>query len=58
MRFATRLAAATAALATSALAMAHEGHGMEGVHMHASDTAGFIVVAVLATLAIWLSRGE
>jgi hypothetical protein len=58
MRFATRLAAAAAVLATSTVAMAHGGHGFQGAHMHASDTAGFIVVAVLATLAIWLSRGE
>ncbi|MDB5871495.1 MAG: hypothetical protein JWQ07_937 [Ramlibacter sp.] len=47
------------ALCTGAAgAFAHEGHGLEGVHMHSSDTAGFIVVAVLATLAIWLSHGE
>lgn len=48
--------AATALLAGAAAA--HEGHGLAGVHWHASDTWGFIVVAALAALAIWLSRGE
>ena len=40
-------------------AHAHPGHGAaQPWHWHASDTAGFLAVAVLAGLAIWLSRGE
>ncbi|MBC5765175.1 hypothetical protein [Ramlibacter albus] len=40
-------------------ALAHGGHGAVGeVHWHATDTAGFMLVVVLATLAILLSRGE
>jgi hypothetical protein len=59
MRFAKQLAAAAALLVTSAASMAHEAHGLAGSsHWHATDTAGFAVVALLATLAIWLSRGE
>ena len=41
--------------ATSAV-HAHPGHGaVQEWHWHASDTAGFLMVAVLAGLAIWLS---
>ncbi len=42
-------------LATTA-AFAHEGHGLAGTHWHASDTLGFVVVAALAVVAVWLSR--
>jgi len=37
-------------------ALAHEGHGAEGVHWHATDTWGFFVTAALAAAAIWFSR--
>lgn len=51
------LVTALAALATSA--HAHPGHGAaEPWHWHASDTSGFLLVAVLAGLAIWFSREE
>ena len=51
------LPAALSALATSA--HAHSGHGAATEwHWHASDTAGFVMVVVLAGLAIWLSRGD
>jgi hypothetical protein len=58
MRFAKQLAAATAILATTAGAWAHGGHGLEGSHWHATDVSGFVLVVVLATLAILFSRGE
>jgi len=49
----------TALLALATSAHAHPGHGAtQPWHWHASDTAGFLMVAVLAGLAIWLSRGE
>ena len=35
-------------------AHAHEGHGLWGTHWHASDTWGFLVLAVV--LAFWFSR--
>ena len=42
-------------------AWAHEGHGMDATmgatHWHATDTWGFLAVAALAALAIWMSRG-
>ena len=51
------LPAALCALASAA--HAHPGHGaVTEWHWHASDTAGFVMVGVLAGLAIWLSRGD
>jgi hypothetical protein len=41
---------------TSTIAWAHEGHGFEGSHWHASDTFGFALVAALALAALWWSR--
>ena len=38
-------------------ALAHEGHGMGATHWHATDTWGFLAVAALTALAIWMSRG-
>jgi hypothetical protein len=53
-RIATLLAAAPALPA-----FAHGGHGpASGFHWHATDTAGFVVVLVLAAAAIWSSRGK
>jgi hypothetical protein len=49
------LAPLLAALATRAFA--HPGHGaVQEWHWHATDTAGFLMVAVLAGIAIWWSR--
>ena len=41
------------ALAASPLALAHDGHGMAASHWHATDTLGFIVLAVAAGLVWW-----
>jgi hypothetical protein len=51
------LPAALCALASSV--HAHPGHGAASEwHWHASDTSGFLMVAVLAGLTLWLSRGD
>jgi len=34
-------------------ALAHEGHGMDGSHWHATDLWGFAVVLALAAAAVW-----
>ncbi len=44
------------AAATSA--QAHGGHGAAPWHWHATDAWGFVGVAALAAVAIWLSRGD
>ena len=36
----------------STLALSHDGHGLEG-----SDAWGFVVFAVVATVALWLGKG-
>jgi len=45
-----RNGAALTALAASAAAWAHEGHGMEGGHWHATDIWGLLAVAAAAAL--------
>ncbi len=37
-------------------ASAHDGHSLAGTHWHATDTLGFVLVAVLALAAVWFSR--
>jgi hypothetical protein len=44
------------ALGLSPLAFAHEGHGMGAYHWHASDTLGFVVLAVAVGLVLWAIR--
>jgi len=51
-----KLIAACAGLIGTTAVFAHEGHGLQGVHWHATDTLGFVVVAVMVAVAIWLSR--
>ena len=58
MRYAKHLATAGALLMASAHSLAHDGHGLMGIHWHATDAAGLALVAVLAGIAIWLSRGK
>ena len=45
-----RNGAALTALAASAAAWAHEGHGMEGSHWHATDIWGLLAIAAAAAL--------
>jgi len=42
------------------LAVAHEGHGIEGAsHYHATDVWGFVSMAVAAALVWWFTgRGK
>lgn len=36
---------------------AHDGHGLGGVHWHATDAWGFVALGAMIALGIWLSRG-
>ncbi len=48
---------ATFAVSTGASSVfAHDGHGLAGSHWHSTDVLGFVAVACLAALAVWLSR--
>ena len=45
------------ALSTATTAvLAHDGHGMEGAHWHATDAGSFVLLGAVVALAIWLSR--
>jgi len=44
-------------LVASAPALAHDGHGLAGSHWHATDTWGFVALAVGLAAAIWFSKG-
>jgi hypothetical protein len=37
-------------------AAAHEGHGLLGGHWHASDAFGFVALALVVGVAVWISR--
>jgi hypothetical protein len=54
-----RIALAPLLATLASNAFAHAGHGaVQEWHWHATDTAGFLMVAVLAGIAIWLSRDK
>jgi hypothetical protein len=38
-------------------AAAHDGHGVAGVHLHASDAFGFVLIAAVLG-GWWLLRGR
>ena len=44
------------ALGASSLAWAHEGHGLGTHHWHATDTLGFVVLALAVGLVLWAIR--
>jgi hypothetical protein len=54
---ALKLIAASAGISWANGVFAHDGHGLSGIHWHATDTWGFVAVAALAGLAMWWSRG-
>jgi hypothetical protein len=35
---------------------AHEGHGLQGSHWHATDLWGFVAIGVVLAIAIWHGR--
>lgn len=39
-------------------ALAHEGHGLNGSHWHASDTWGFLLAGVVIAIVLWTRRGK
>jgi predicted alpha/beta hydrolase len=42
--------------AVPALAPAHEGHGLAGHHWHASDTLGYVLLALALGVVLWAAR--
>jgi Co/Zn/Cd efflux system component len=41
------------ALLWAVAAQAHDGHGLQGAHWHATDVAGFVVAVVAAAAFLW-----
>ena len=37
---------------------AHDGHAMAGSHWHATDVWGFLSMAAVLAVGIWLSGGD
>ena len=55
------LSASLVALAgslASSLAIAHDGHGLDGPHGHATDAVGLVVALVALAAAIWFGRNK
>ena len=52
-----QLIAALTLLSTSGLALAHDDHGPQGSHWHATDVWGFVALGAAIVAALWLSRG-
>jgi len=50
-------AVALTLLAAHGLALAHDGHGMQGSHWHATDLLGLVFGLAVAAL-VWRSRGD
>ena len=55
-QFTTKSIAAYALGIEATAVFAHEGHGLAGMHWHASDAWGFVSLATMIAVAIWLSR--
>ena len=55
-KFTTKLIAACACITWSTTSFAHDGHGLGGIHWHATDAWGFVAVAGMIAVAVWLSK--
>ena len=50
----TRILAAACGALSSSIALAHDGHGLDGFsHWHSTDAWGFVVMGALG-LAMWM----
>jgi hypothetical protein len=56
MKLARWLMTLIGAASIGGAALAHEGHGLEGAHWHATDSWGWIALAVVVAAAIWAAR--
>jgi hypothetical protein len=51
-----KLIAICVTLMVAPAVFSHDGHGLQGTHWHATDSLGFVAVAVMLAVAVWLSR--
>lgn len=52
-----KLMAIQATIAPTTALFAHDGHGFEGSHWHASDVFGFALLAAAIGISLWFGRG-
>ena len=55
-KYTTKLIAVSVGITLANTAFAHDGHGIAGLHWHATDAWGFVAVAGMIAAAIWLSK--
>jgi hypothetical protein len=53
-----RLLAAAIFSSAAPLVAAHDGHGIDFAHWHATDVWGFMALGVVAALVVWMRRGQ
>jgi hypothetical protein len=53
-----KLLAAASFVAAAPAVWAHDGHGLEGVHWHATDAWGFVLLGLAVALYAWTKRGK
>jgi hypothetical protein len=51
------LSAFSSLIATAGSALAHDGHGPNGSHWHATDAWGFAALALMVAVAVFFGRG-
>ena len=51
------IATCALSLATTAV-LAHDGHGLQGSHWHATDAGTYVLLGALVALAVWLTRND
>jgi hypothetical protein len=54
---AIKLIAINAIITPASVLFAHDGHGLNGSHWHASDVFGFALLAVAIGISLWFGRG-
>jgi hypothetical protein len=55
--FAIKLIAVQAIITPARVIFAHDGHGLEGSHWHASDVFGFGLLAIAIGISLWFGQG-
>jgi hypothetical protein len=55
--FTIKLIAIQAIITPATSIFAHDGHGLQDSHWHASDTFGFVILAAAIGLTLWFGRG-
>ncbi len=55
--FTIKLIAVQAIITPATSLFAHDGHSLTGSHWHTTDVFGFVILAAVIGLTLWLGRG-